>query len=171
MRAEGAVRRGLAALALADQDEPDLRSRLLADLGTALWAQGRLADAESALKEAVMVLDRLGPSSSLATGLSNLAVVLDHQDRHREARDLHLRAAQMLEGLGDRGHLAVILRNLSVCLSELGDVRGGLDALKRSVALHDPGTHDASATSHLLLGVAHTDLGSTRPPCGTSSMF
>ncbi|MFC4640217.1 ATP-binding protein [Deinococcus hohokamensis] len=158
-RAEGAVRRGLDALAQAENEQPELRAALLGDLGTALWAQGRLADAERALRGAVSALEGPGPSSALATTLSNLAVVLDHQDRHREARELHLRAAPMLGELGDRGHLAVILRNLSVCLSELGDVRGGLDALQRSVALHDEGTHDASATSHVLLGIAHTDLG------------
>ncbi|BDP44030.1 hypothetical protein DAETH_39990 (plasmid) [Deinococcus aetherius] len=161
VRAEGAVRRGLAALE--GQDEPELRANLLGDLGAALWAQGRLPGAEAALREAVAVLEPLGPSVALAaSGLSNLAVVLDHGDRHREAEGLHRRAAGMLEALGDRGHLAVILRNLSVCLSDLGEVRAGLEALKRSTALHEEGTHDASATSHLLLGLAHADLGEYR---------
>lgn len=158
-RAESAVRRGLAALDGEAADHAGLRANLLGDLGTALWAQGRLADAEAALREAAGVLDTLGPSTGLAGALSNLAVVLDHQDRHREARPLHLRAAEMLGALNDRGYLAVILRNLSVCLSELGDVRGGLDALTRAAALHEDGPQEASATSHVLRGLAHTDLG------------
>ncbi len=156
-RAEVAVRRGLRALE--GQDEPELRANLLGDLGTALWAQGRLSEAEATLREAVAVLEPLGSSVALASGLSNLAVVLDHGDRHREAEGLHRRAAEMLEALGDRGHLAVILRNLSVCLSDLGDVRGGLEALQRSAALHGVDPPDASAISHLLLGLAHGDLG------------
>ncbi|PYE55382.1 ATP-binding protein [Deinococcus yavapaiensis] len=156
-RAEASVRRGLEALG--DEEAPNLRASLLSDLSAALWTQGRLDDAEVAVREALALLEPLGPSSGLAEALSNLAVLLDHQDRHHEAEPLHRRAAQLLEGLGDHSLLAVILCNLAVCLGELGNGRESLTALQRAAALHEASAAEGSALLRVSLGSAHADLG------------
>ncbi|WP_157465298.1 ATP-binding protein [Deinococcus apachensis] len=157
-RAEVAARRGLAELE--GQDAPELHANLLADLGTAYWTLGRMTDAVSALREAVRRLEPLGDTAALASNLSSLAVVLDHQDRHREAEGHHRRACELLERLGDTANLLVALRNHAVCLGDLGRVRDSLPLLRRALDL-EGGSEGLwnSPIGHALVALAHADLG------------
>jgi tetratricopeptide (TPR) repeat protein len=111
------------------------------------------------VREALALLELLGSPGDLASALSNLAVLLDHQDRHREAAGLHRRAADLLEAAGDQSLLTVILCNLAVCLGELGDSGGALGILQRAMVLHEAGGAEGPALLRVSLGTAHADLG------------
>ncbi|WP_019587675.1 ATP-binding protein [Deinococcus apachensis] len=156
--AEEAARAGLTRLG--GVDDVPLRANLLADVGAALWAQERMAEAASVLADAVTLLEPLGDTGDLASNLSNLAVVLDHQDRHREAEEHHRRACALLDRLGGAQFQPVALANLGICLAELGRAREAQDVLwqAEAVARRADGALQWDATRAMLIAQTHVDL-------------
>lgn len=161
---EAVARAALADLADLPGDDPavvEARANLEACVGSALWLQGRMPGAAGALRRAVEALEPLGDTPSLASNLSNLAVVLDHLERHREATPLHRRACGLHERGGRLSDLAATLHNLAVSLLDQGDARGSLAAARRAhdIESRTDGDPGGAAGGHANLGQAHASLG------------
>jgi tetratricopeptide (TPR) repeat protein len=86
--------------------------------------QGRLAEAEALLKEALGISEKsLGDHHpDVAVALNNLAVVYRHQTRYRDAEPLYRCALAIDESALGPNHpvVAIFLSNLATVLHELG---------------------------------------------------
>lgn len=125
-RAEAERRAALAAL----REPSDLRARCLAGLGADLRAQGRPAEAEPPLREAVALYRRLTPADTplLAAAVGNLASALLDQGQATAARAAGEETLGMYRRLyppaaHPRGHplLGRALNNAAAVLLELED--------------------------------------------------
>lgn len=114
------------------------------NLGAVLAAMGRIATAADCFKRAVV----LEPGNAEARG--NLAAALLELGRHREAAE-QCRVALRI------GRSGPTRRYLGSALLRLGDVAGGLQALRQAL-IEAPG----SAAAHNELGIALVQAGSPR---------
>ncbi|GGJ32649.1 tetratricopeptide repeat protein [Deinococcus roseus] len=161
---EQAARAGLKALSgqtLTSIDEQTLRANLHASLAVALWIQQQIEPATQAMRAAVETLQPLGDSVSLASNLSNLAVMLDHLDRHQEAIPYHQKACNMHEQHGDLPQLATTLHNLGVSYSEQGRMQQSLEVVLKAhkLELQADTEHRGVALGHAATGQAYFELG------------
>lgn len=128
----GDIGRQMLAL-LPEGDQGPFRRHALTLVGNAAVAEGRSAEAVSALGEAVAIAERLGNRWVLATSLLNLGATRLKDGRTAEARDLFERALSIYEEIGDRHFTARILTQLAN--AALADGRPGeAKALARRAA-------------------------------------
>jgi eukaryotic-like serine/threonine-protein kinase len=84
--------------------------------GIVLDSQGRLAEAEAMLRQALDRARREGTSPNLAVGLKNLAHVLQRQERWEEAQDLQRQALEAARQIYGEDH-----RQFAEALCDLAD--------------------------------------------------
>ena len=148
--AEAAYRAALAAWA---EPAPE-RGLVLADLGRLLGVRGDFAAAESALREAVEVLEphASGWTEGLAEALDTLGSVLRAQSRLEESESTLRRALALREkSLGpDHVETALTLVGLAGTLHLRGDLRAALPLYRRALRIQEES-----------LGPNHPDVGET----------
>jgi serine/threonine-protein kinase len=108
-------------------------------LASALFDQGRFAEAEVRAREALALgRRRLGAvQAEVGRSLGTLAWAVSGQGRYAEAEALAREAVALFRKLGDHGRadLADALRNLGAALMEQGRYGEGADALEESLTL------------------------------------
>ena len=130
------------------QDSSDALRRGLAlslqDLGSTRFQQGRFAEAESLLREALAINRDLLPDTDPArlSTLGTLGITLSKQGRLREAlalekKEVRLVRAQMEAGSADTLDLAAAVNNLSVTLQRMGSHADALRLAREAVELLD----------------------------------
>lgn len=98
---------------LPEGDQGPFRRHALTLVGNAAVAEGRSAEAVSALGEAVAIAERIGNRWVLATSLLNLGAANLKDARTPAARDLFERALAIYEEIGDRHFKARTLTQLA----------------------------------------------------------
>jgi tetratricopeptide (TPR) repeat protein len=108
-------------------------------LGDALWAAGRLPDAETALEEALEVARRTGRARSIATVLTQLATVRSLRGDLTGARTTFAAVLELVEGAGASEELAgshaVALTNLAEVEFNAGSVARAIELAARALEL------------------------------------
>jgi DNA-binding CsgD family transcriptional regulator/tetratricopeptide (TPR) repeat protein len=107
----------------------DLRS-----LAQMLWSSGRPRAAESAAREAVMVLEDLTPGQELALAYAVLASRCMNADDHVDALEWGARALELGERVGDVGTIAHALSTIGTSKILIGAAHGPAD-LEQSLEL------------------------------------
>jgi eukaryotic-like serine/threonine-protein kinase len=153
---------GDVALGLARHDgDPWALARVHTHLGGMLLAQGRLDEAESELRQALELLERvLGPDDpGVATGLENLGMVMSDQYAHEEAEALHRRAHEIrLRALGpEHPEVALSHANVATALTNRGKLVEAETEHRRALALFER----AYGPDHPDVGMSWTNLGIT----------
>lgn len=140
--------------------ERQLELNLLNHLGTVLWLENRLPEAEGAFREILELTQSLGQDSFIAEAHTNLAVILDHLERHPEALGHHLKAQDLWENLGNKPNLLTVLSNRAVSQSEMGLVREAVRTLEEAEVLAEETDERLRASMYVLgmMGVCHADL-------------
>lgn len=140
--------------------EASLELSLLNHLGTVLWLENRLEEAEDTFRQILELAESLDDSRYIAEASSNLAVVLDHLERHPQALRLHKRAQVIWEDLDSKPDLLTILSNIAVCQSEMGLVREAVESLEWAESLSAELDEKLRVNLYVLgsLGVCWADL-------------
>jgi predicted ATPase/DNA-binding XRE family transcriptional regulator len=119
-------------------DERRLATALM-KLGDALWAAGRLPDAETALEEALEVARRTGRARSIATVLTQLATVRSLRGDLTGARASFAAVLELVEGASASEELAgshaVALTNLAEVEFNAGSVARAIELAARALEL------------------------------------
>ena len=150
------ARRGLELVEGADGPGVD-RERLAQArerLGHASWLAGDTATSIRLLEEAVASLEGSQPTTDQARILAGLAANLMLAGRARESVRFAERAIESARAIGAQAIESRAMNILGVDRANLGDIGGGIELLRRSLALADP-TDDATAIPR-----AYANLGS-----------
>ncbi|MFL5676548.1 MAG: AAA family ATPase [Chloroflexota bacterium] len=149
------------ALELVDARSPgtaaaDREARALARerLGAAVGLAGDTAISIEALEEAVELLDGTAASTTRARILAGLAANLMLAARASESIGFAREAMEMARTIGDTAIESRAMSILGVDLATLGDIGGGIELLRGSVALADP------ADDPTIVPRAYANLGS-----------
>ncbi len=121
-------------------DGADRERRALARerLGNAAWLAGDTATSINALEEAVGLLDGAPASTIRARVLAGLAANLMLAARASESTRFAREAMEMSRTIGDQAIESRAMSILGVDLATLGDLGGGIELLRGSVALANP---------------------------------
>ena len=138
----------------ASEDARERRARACERLGYASWLAGDTATSIRLLEEAVELLEGTPPSINQARVLAGLAANLMLAGRSSESVPFAERAIEAARTIGDRSIEARALNVLGVDRASLGDIGGGIDLLRRSLAIATP------AGDPTEIPRAHTNLGS-----------
>jgi tetratricopeptide (TPR) repeat protein len=118
-----------------DVDEGIHRRNALTLVGNASLAEGRGADAVSALSVALAICEGHGRSWHLGTSLLNLGTALLYQSHADEARPMFERALEIYEELGDQHFTARTLLQLGYAALTRGDREAAAAAIERAMNL------------------------------------
>ncbi len=129
------------------------RAKARERLGLAAWLAGDTATSIRLLEEAVELFEGSPPSTAKARVLSGLAANLMLAGRSGESIPFAERAIETARTTGDQGIESRALGVLGVDRAALGDIAGGIDLLRRSLALASPIDDPASIPR------AHANLG------------
>jgi CHAT domain-containing protein/tetratricopeptide (TPR) repeat protein len=107
-------------------------------LGTALYEQGFLPQAEALFREYLDNAERLGQMSSAGVAMSNLARLLDQQERFEEAETWHRRVVDLRVQRSDRepGAAAASYTTLGENLTSQGKYADGEKALRQALEIY-----------------------------------
>jgi DNA-binding CsgD family transcriptional regulator/tetratricopeptide (TPR) repeat protein len=122
------------------------------------WFNSHNADAERYGREAVAVLEPLGPGPELAMAYSNIAQLRMLADDTEQALEWGGRALKLANTTGDEQVLIHVLNNMGTARLIAGDLPGGRAMLHRSLDLalaSEAEEHVARAFTNL--GVGHLD--------------
>jgi serine/threonine protein kinase/tetratricopeptide (TPR) repeat protein len=140
--------------ALKTASEPDVPSRLLAEVltarGTLLRRVGRVHEAVEAQAEAIAIFRGVGARRFEARAKNSLAFGMFVLGRFEDAIALALDAIRIDLAIGGRFQIAKTLSTIGRCYARLGDVPRGLAYLKRARDAHERyGDQDARAETLL----------------------
>ena len=130
------------------------RARARERLGFAAWLAGDTATSIQLLEEAVALLDGAPPSTAQSRVLAGLAANLMLAGRSSDSIPVAERAIEHARTTGDRGIESRATGVLGVDRAYLGDLAGGIELLRRSLAMASP------ADDPLAVPRAHVNLGS-----------
>ena len=130
------------------------RARARERLGFAAWLAGDTATSIQLLEEAVALLDGTPPSTAQSRVLAGLAANLMLAGRSSDSIPVAERAIEHARTTGDRGIESRATGVLGVDRATLGDIAGGIELLRRSLAMASP------ADDPLAVPRAHANLGS-----------
>ncbi|MDO8483532.1 MAG: AAA family ATPase [Candidatus Limnocylindrales bacterium] len=122
--------------------------------GFASWLAGDTATSIRLLEEAVELLEGTPPSTGQARVLAGLAANLMLAGRSGESVRFAERAIESARTIGDQGIESRAMNILGVDRATLGNIAGGIDLLRRSLAIASP-ADDPTAIPR-----AHANLGS-----------
>ncbi|HEV8403171.1 MAG TPA: AAA family ATPase [Candidatus Limnocylindrales bacterium] len=114
------------------------RARAREQCGRAAWLAGDTATSIKLLEEAVDLLDGTPPSTRLARVLAGLAQNLMLAGRSGESVAFAERAIETARAIGDAGIESRAMNVLGVDRATLGDIAGGIDLLRRALAIALP---------------------------------
>ena len=137
----------------ADLDR-ERRARARERLGFAAWLAGDTATSIQLLEEAVALLDGAPPSTAQSRVLAGLAANLMLAGRSSDSIPVAERAIEHARTTGDRGIESRATGVLGVDRAYLGDLAGGIELLRRSLAMASP------ADDPLAVPRAYVNLGS-----------
>ena len=137
----------------ADLDR-ERRARARERLGFAAWLAGDTATSIQLLEEAVALLDGTPPSTAQSRVLAGLAANLMLAGRSSDSIPVAERAIEHARTTGDRGIESRATGVLGVDRAYLGDIAGGIELLRRSLAMASP------ADDPLAVPRAYANLGS-----------
>ena len=137
----------------ADLDR-ERRARARERLGFAAWLAGDTATSIQLLEEAVALLDDAPPSTAQSRVLAGLAANLMLAGRSSDSIPVAERAIENAQTTGDRGIESRATGVLGVDRAYLGDLAGGIELLRRSLAMASP------ADDPLAVPRAYVNLGS-----------
>ncbi|MEP6639026.1 MAG: AAA family ATPase [Chloroflexota bacterium] len=129
------------------------RAKARERLGLAAWLAGDTATSIRLLEEAVDLFEGSAPSTAKARVLSGLAANLMLAGRSSESIPFAERAIETARTTGDQGIESRAVGVLGVDRASLGDIAGGIELLRRSLALANPIDDPASIPR------AHANLG------------
>lgn len=157
--ASRAVNLGRRAVELIDSaagpaDDHERRAKARERFGYASWLAGDTAMSIRLLEEAVGLLDGMPPSTDQARVLAGLAANLMLAGRSGESVPFAERAIETARTTGDQVIESRAMNILGVDLATLGNIAGGIDLLRRSLAIVSP-ADDATAIPR-----AYANLGS-----------
>ncbi len=155
-RAVNLARRALDLVDGAAGSEGDVerQARARERFGVASWLAGDTATSIRVLEEAVELLEGTPPSIGRARVLAGLAANLMLAGRSSESVPFAERAIESARAIRDQGIESRAMSILGVDLATLGNIAGGIDLLRRSLALASP-ADDPNAIPR-----AHANLGS-----------
>jgi serine/threonine-protein kinase len=148
--AEASQRRALAILRRQLGDEDRKVGDTLTDLSVTLLALAKYPDAETVVREALVIHRKTsGGQEAVAYDLNNLASVLRRSGRPAEAKAVYRDALSVARSVFGPAHpqLARTINNLAVVLRDEGDVAGA-----------EPLMREALAMSRKLYGTEHPDI-------------
>ncbi|MEO8437681.1 MAG: AAA family ATPase [Chloroflexota bacterium] len=131
----------------------DRRAKARERLGLAAWLAGDTATSIRLLEEAVQLFEGSPPSTAQARVLSGLAANLMLAGRSSESIAFAERAIETARMTGDQGIESRALGVLGYDRAALGDIAGGIELLRGSLALASPIDDPASIPR------AHANLG------------
>jgi len=99
------------------------------------WFLGKNADADACAREALAVLEPMGPGPPLAWAYSNLAQIHMLAGRAGEAVEWGERAIAVAQDLGDHEVLCHALNNVGTARSHVEDDDAGIALVERSLAI------------------------------------
>ena len=114
------------------------RARARERLGFAAWLAGDTATSIQLLEEAVALLDGTPPSTAQARVLAGLAANLMLAGRSSDSIPFAERAIENARTIGDRASSRARTGMLGVDRAYLGDIAGGIELLRRSLAMASP---------------------------------
>jgi Predicted ATPase len=135
-------------------DDRARRAKARERFGYASWLAGDTAMSIQLLEDAVGLLDGTPPSTDQARVLAGLAANLMLAGRSGESVPFAERAIETARTTGDQGIESRAMNILGVDLANLGNIAGGIDLLRRSLAIVSP-ADDATAIPR-----AYANLGS-----------
>ena len=114
------------------------RARARERYGFAAWLAGDTATSIRLLEEAVGLLDGMPPSTHQARVLAGLSQNLMLAGRSAASVPFAERAIEAARAIGDEGIESLAMNVLGVDRATLGDIGGGIDLLRRSLAIASP---------------------------------
>ncbi len=156
--ASRAVSLGRKAVELVDaaagpDDQRERRARAREGFGVASWLAGDTATSIRLLEEAVDLLDGMPPSRDQARVLAGLAANLMLAGRSAELAPFAKRAIECARTIGDLAIESRGLNVLGVDVATLGNLAGGIELLRESLAIASPANDPTVAKT------AYTNLG------------
>ena len=118
--------------------DPERRARTRERCGRAAWLAGDTATSIRLLEEAVALLVGMPPSIRQAGVLAGLAQNLMLAGRSGESVAFAEGAIDSARTIGDQGIESLAMNVLGVDLATLGNIGGGIDLLRRSLAISIP---------------------------------
>ncbi len=139
--------------------DPGIQAPICADLGHALLLQGRTAEGEGLLRQALQIDRESGDRLELALCLHRLALAAWHRQAFQEATELLDEALDIQRDLGVLGHLAETLALMGRVHEARGEIKRSRKCYLEVLSLPVHHKPELIGDMHLRLGSTNLKLG------------